>query len=418
MKIKIKKRNTLQWATIFVIGTLMVVRIPMLMYIIQAVFLLFAIPKAVHSKISKCQIEYLYCNLAFILVSALSLIWSSNTSYSISSVVSILQVFLISFLIFITCNKKNDYYDIIDKFSIISWIFMAYIIFSTSKEEWKTIFAYNTNLSSSAGRLGPSVGMHTNMCGAVLSILIMFSFYEYLSKKNKVSLIQTILLLVFLTLTKSRMSILVVVLGMSLYYTIYKELSGKQAIKIIGVLIVLIILLVLSMSNQFLYNLYGNRIESMFNFFSKTANTDASVTGRLALQQRAIEVFLNHPILGVGIGNFSSYSNNLGGVSGFYAHNNFLELLADVGIVGTVMYYTPYVIALVKTRTVAKRCESKAAMFFNFLFVLIVVRLLSDISQVSYLFDSSQLVLVLVFVALRIEYEHPEMETSGIKSNV
>lgn len=56
----------------------------------------------------------------------------------------------------------------------------GHLYFGESSEEWKKIFANNTNLSSSAGRLGPSVGMHTNMCGAVLSILILFSFYEYL----------------------------------------------------------------------------------------------------------------------------------------------------------------------------------------------------------------------------------------------
>lgn len=405
MKIKIKKRSSLQWATIFVVGALMVVRIPTLMYVVQAIFLMLATPKALYNKVSKCQIEYLYCNVAFIWISVISLVWSSNTSHSISSIVSILQVFLIAFMIFITCNEKGDYYDIIDAFSTMSWVFMAYIILATSSEEWKKIFANNTNLSSSAGRLGPSVGMHTNMCGAVLSILILFSFYRYLSKKNKLNLLQTILLLVCLALTKSRMSILVVICGMALYYAIYKKISAKQAMKIIGVLIALVILLVLSMSNQFLYNLYGNRIESMFNLFSKTANTDASVTGRLALQQRAIEVFLNHPILGVGIGNFSSYSNNLGGVSGYYAHNNYLELLADVGVVGTVMYYAPYVIALFRTRAAAKKSESEIAMFFNLLFVLIVVRLLSDISQVSYLYDSSQILLALVFIALRIEKE-------------
>lgn len=405
MKIKIKKRSSLQWATIFVVGALMVVRIPTLMYVVQAIFLMLATPKALYNKVSKCQIEYLYCNVAFIWISVISLVWSSNTSHSISSIVSILQVFLIAFMIFITCNEKGDYYDIIDAFSTMSWVFMAYIILATSSEEWKKIFANNTNLSSSAGRLGPSVGMHTNMCGAVLSILILFSFYRYLSKRNKLNLLQTILLLVCLALTKSRMSILVVICGMALYYAIYKKISAKQAMKIIGVLIALVILLVLSMSNQFLYNLYGNRIESMFNLFSKTANTDASVTGRLALQQRAIEVFLNHPILGVGIGNFSSYSNNLGGVSGYYAHNNYLELLADVGVVGTVMYYAPYVIALFRTRAAAKKSESEIAMFFNLLFVLIVVRLLSDISQVSYLYDSSQILLALVFIALRIEKE-------------
>lgn len=380
----------------------MVVRIPLVMYFTQALFLFCTLPKLLQGKSIKSY-GYIICSACFVLISLLSMFCSSDFENSLSSVISILQVFLIAVFLFIGCNSEKEYQLVVSVFSKLGWIFMAYIVVATSPQEWRQIFAINTNLSATSGRLGPSVGMHTNMCGTVLSILILFSMYFYFTRKKKSDLLQAVLLVFCLFLTKSRMSLLVTVCGVGLYFSIYKRLGGKQFIKIAAMICLLVAWMIASLSNDFLYNLYGNRLESLLFLFQEKSNTDASVTGRLALQQRAIEVFLQHPIIGVGIGNFRSYSYGLGGVSGYYAHNNYLELLADVGILGTLFYYLPYLVALVKTRAIAKDADGDKRMFFSLLFVLLVMRLVSDYAQVSYLYDSGQILLALAYIGFKME---------------
>ena len=402
MKIRIKKRNIRQWATFFAVGVLMVVRIPILMYLAQAIFLLCVIGTLRFKRLRKSD-GYIACNIGFIAMSAFSVLYSSNFNNSLSSMISILQIFAISFLLFYSCSNEREFDDIIWLFTKLGWVFVVYILVATSPQQWREILATNTNLSSDAGRLGPSIGMHTNMCGAVLSILIMFSLYSYFANKKKSDLLQTGILMCCLFLTKSRMSLLITACGAAVYFAIYKRLGVKQIIRIAAMIGVLVALVIVSFNNEFLYNLYGNRVESLLFLFTGEAKTDASVTGRLALQQRAIEVFLEHPLFGVGIGDFRSYTVNLGGVSGYYAHNNFLELLADVGIIGTILYYTPYVIALVKTRAIARNAGEKKRMLYNLLFVLLIMRLTSDYAQVSYLYDSSQILLSLIFVGIKLE---------------
>lgn len=145
-------------------------------------------------------------------------------------------------------------------------------------------------------------------------------------------------------------------------------------------------------------------MESLLFLFTGEAKTDASVTGRQALLDRAVEVFLEHPLFGVGIGNFRAYTKDLGGVAGYYAHNNFLELLADVGVVGTAFYYVPYLIALAKVRVIAQDSVEEKRMLYNLLFVLVIMRLVSDYAQVSYLYDSSQILLAVIYIGIKIEH--------------
>jgi putative inorganic carbon (HCO3(-)) transporter len=72
---------------------------------------------------------------------------------------------------------------------------------------------------------------------------------------------------------------------------------------------------------------------------------DTSVELRLGAQQVALEMFLDHPFLGVGAGNFPPlyppYSQQLGVTavaSEFYPHNLYLQVLAETGAVGLLAF--------------------------------------------------------------------------------
>ncbi len=106
------------------------------------------------------------------------------------------------------------------------------------------------------------------------------------------------------------------------------------------------------------------------------AHTDsrAGSTGiRIYLAEIGLDLFKNHPLVGVGVNNFRAYAPG-----GLYSHNNYVELLAGVGLVGTMIFYSIYVFIFQKILQV-----HKIDMKFIFSFFLLVL-LGMDIASVTY----------------------------------
>jgi len=106
------------------------------------------------------------------------------------------------------------------------------------------------------------------------------------------------------------------------------------------------------------------------------AHTDshAGSTGiRLYLAEIGLELFKNNPLIGVGVNNFRTYSPG-----GLYSHNNYVELLAGVGLIGTMAFYSIYIFIFQKIVQVKK---SDVKFIFTF-FLLVLLGM--DIASVSY----------------------------------
>lgn len=66
------------------------------------------------------------------------------------------------------------------------------------------------------------------------------------------------------------------------------------------------------------------------------------VSDQSNLMLRGIKMFFERPLLGWGVGGFQQYSLINHGAY-VYAHSNYVELLADFGIVGLLIYYSQYI---------------------------------------------------------------------------
>jgi len=99
---------------------------------------------------------------------------------------------------------------------------------------------------------------------------------------------------------------------------------------------------------QFLPATYTDRISSLTQFVSLQNDqvTDPSFRGRLSENTAAVQMFLDHPWMGIGIGNYSinyqDYSRDIG-LDPRRTNRNpaslYLELLSEQGIVGTVIFF-------------------------------------------------------------------------------
>ncbi|MCK5146606.1 O-antigen ligase family protein [bacterium] len=70
-----------------------------------------------------------------------------------------------------------------------------------------------------------------------------------------------------------------------------------------------------------------------------TTKLDSSILQRLRLLKGGLHIFLEHPLIGVGAGNFMAYSRQYAGtLFPMVAHNSFLEVAAELGIIGLTVF--------------------------------------------------------------------------------
>ena len=89
----------------------------------------------------------------------------------------------------------------------------------------------------------------------------------------------------------------------------------------------------------------GKRFEMFMEKGRGELLTAAQHHVRYDLYMKGVEMFSEHPILGVGLGNFTEYVS-----SGLYSHSDYIEPLATTGIVGFVCYMSGYAVLLWRLR--------------------------------------------------------------------
>lgn len=160
--------------------------------------------------------------------------------------------------------------------------------------------------------------------------------------------------------------------------------------KILIVCLILTIFYVLIMYVPILYNNIGVRLEEMFVILNGGDNSDGD-DSRKVLIISGLMWFLEAPFFGIGINNFRVLSGQrLWYATAFYAHNNYVELLVDIGIIGMLLYYTVYLQLFRKVNQV--KLQDK-----QWMVAFICMLLFTDISHVSYYEVSLQLTIALLF---------------------
>jgi O-antigen ligase len=119
-----------------------------------------------------------------------------------------------------------------------------------------------------------------------------------------------------------------------------------------------------------IYDLLIKRFLGIINLIGGKSG-DASSIEREALLKDGLEIFSNNPLFGIGLNNFRL-------LFGKYAHNNYLELFAGVGVIGTALFYNIYVLIFRQISKMNTFILKKY--FFSMVFILLVM----DLATVSY----------------------------------
>ena len=258
----------------------------------------------------------------FYLVMIFSIPFSFWPSHSFNIFVEMLKILIFTILfIHLIDNQK--------KLKTFLWTFLlvnSYLAFSAIKN---FLVLGQTAVSTRIGGSGGFIG-DANDFALALSIALPFSFYLFLSEKKKVLKFVYFLFISLYALgiisTASRGGFITLV-----FLFVYFILKSKQ--KFVGVLSILLIFALIFL---FTPQEYWQRQMTITSY-----QQDESAMGRIGAWKAGIKMFLDRPLLGVGVGGYeTAYGVKYGGKSGpwFSAHNAYVQVGAELGFFGILLY--------------------------------------------------------------------------------
>lgn len=320
---------------------------------------------------------------AFAFFCYLSNFWAINATASINN--SITLFLLVIFLAF----SYNFFSRIKDGEKIVlKYICWAGILFAIYVILYYGISEY-INMLLNGKRIGSEIN-NVNTIGLQTSISVIICFFYGLMKKQKIYYLLAIIPLVVSFGTGSRKVIITIFLGLILLTYMYmkENKNVKGMIKNIFVITGAIILLI-AISRISIFEEAFSRLKSFTNIFSEDKTVDASTEVRMDLIIEGLNVFYENPLFGIGIAN-SSYAVS----QQIYLHNNYVELLACVGIIGTILYYSVYVYLIYKL-------WKKRNKYSLVVLVIFLLNLVLDFAKVSYYDKGTYIYFLLAMLVIK-----------------
>lgn len=195
-----------------------------------------------------------------------------------------------------------------------------------------------------------------NIIAYTLLLKLPFFFYYTLKAKNKkkVYIIFSILIIyAIFYIFQTRSAIISTILISSIAFIAfiinsYRNSKFKGSRNLINPFIASLFPMLISIAIGFILSssvFSQNAIRTVDERISSLTADDYSFSSRLRFYTHAVESIIDYPIFGVGNGNWELYSiekdsKNIEGYTvPYHVHNDFLEISAESGIIGGVLYY-------------------------------------------------------------------------------
>jgi len=230
-----------------------------------------------------------------------------------------------------------------------------------------------------------------NITAASIAFKIPFALYILLSYKNKIlkTLSYVILTLgIFaISLIQARAAILstIIVLIITIIFLIYSLLRSSQSTKLSVKKIFLLIspYLIAYTTNMFATSMASDKSRQKVNIadtLAKISFTEQSSNGRFDYWKDAWDYIKENPIFASGLGNWKIESIDKGKehISGYtvpyHAHNDFIHVFAETGILGGVCYLTLFILILYYLFRICEvNFKSRDNLEFKYFFLLLPI---------------------------------------------
>lgn len=384
---KIKKKEIPWWAYVFfstLCPNVLIGQIALLLFVITSFFP--KIDKSISYWIKFLVLEFLFILFSFI--QCFGIAASSYDALQMTRTIFVCFIFDVSFILF---SSKYDIDRILKIYvnSVFCGMIMSLLIYGNSIGNTAI---YDGRFTSAIDlQLGPIhiFGHSPTALAAIASNALIIAMIIYWNENRKKALFYFIFFTVIILLTQSRKNL--VFAGVSLFF-IPLFYSGKginmRKIKIVICTIIIgIITLFCLIKIPFLYQHIGERLLAAINSFiyigfDESNFGESSIRTRAGLVSLAIDAIHKRPIWGWGLNNFSAVINN----GGYYAHNNYLEILVSGGVVGLIIYYSKYLFIGFKMFKGTKLENAKVSRIYKMCFLMFLVYCLLEYWQITYMF--------------------------------
>ena len=253
-------------------------------------------------------------------------------------------------------------------------------------------FAYISKMVT-GGRVGGNI-MNANVLSMHTGYAAILCFW-YAYYKKKIWLYIPMIFSSFLSLGGgSRKAIICLFLGIMFLYLLKGHAAGKA--KNIFLMIFVIILMSFVLTRADIFSRVTGRFLTFLNFFYGQGQIDGSTIIRMFMIQRGFQDFLQSPFMGVGIANSHFLATEYVGHN-YYLHNNYIELLTSVGLLGTIPYYAMWIYPLYKLWQPALRSDAEAVI----LETLMVIDLILQFGYVSYNYFPAYILLLAAYIKVQ-----------------
>lgn len=358
-----------------------------LIILILLIFAVYAINNHLTISINRGQKYIFGYLLLFTVFCFLSSLWATNSEYAIEQAKNMFEIFVATSIMYLAFQSEKDVDGLLELIMYGGYIFAIIVAVFYGFSGLMGLFRAGDRISTITN--ANTIGNYT-----LYSALI--SFYYITKGKNRWLVVALVPLLFILVLSGSRKVFLALAVGLLLYF-IFNSIGKGKGISVffrITLIIAGLIVIVFALSRIPALDFVFDRINVMLETISGKSLSDSSTRVRLQLQEIGLTLFREHPFLGVGIDNAGIYGGQAFGMTKYYLHGNYIELLADVGLIGTAIYYSIYlrmIFELFKYRDFTDK-------EFNICFAILLVRLILDYGTITYSDKANYLFLIMLWV--------------------
>ena len=281
----------------------------------------------------------------------LSLLVSVNLVESLIVLSQFINYFF-AYILLLTLSNSNkiNFVNIFIYFTLFAIFLESYTI---NSKIYESVVTNGNFLKRSLDFRGFSGNI--NISSFALAIKIPVLIYLIFKVKNRYKLIGLFILLISATLTIFLLFSRAALLGLITIFTcLYIILSKRKEYIIKGALFIIALIVSAGIYSNLNNKNTSDIIVDRFSNIASPQNDD-SVNERLGFYRISIQDIMRNPVLGIGIGNWKLKSIQrankflVGYRVPYRAHNDFLEVAAEIGIIGALCFiyfiFYPFIIS-------------------------------------------------------------------------
>ena len=327
----------------------------------------------------KLYTVYALWSLAFLSICVVSNLWSIALSASLVGTRSFLEVAVIGNLLIAYLDRVERLEYLMRCYVVAGWALVVRLLIVTPTSVWGIDRAGDAQYNA-------------NAIGLQLAISVIYALHIASSTRRKRYLVAILFFVLLIFMTGSRKALVFVLIGMASLRVLNREkITHKLLSGAVAALSITLVFYAVMRVPAF-YKVMGSRLEGLLPLLTGQGIVDASTRIRLAMKERAIHFFITRPGFGHGINTFSEMSGY-----GTYAHNNYLELLVGVGVVGTFIYYFIYLYAIVNL------LRAKKTRIDSLMITIIVLLAVTEYGQVTWFSEVYHILIVSAIAFVRLE---------------